>query len=303
MSLTICDSCMLSAVKLVNNRAVVLYKAVRSLQLTSSSEITYSVKEVVLLLQERVMRILSLGFVLALSSLTVVSSSFQYGASTCPSDDFPVTFLSIIEQVVDAPSELLVDDPELEFFTEVLKYRDPAIKLTIELAIQFFNETYGLDFSQSEPDDENKRFFENAIMCPFVMSEEADQVVPSNSWIRTGNTRSTCYEFRLGGFKVVFSGEQTLHGSYGGVEGLPARHSEILYGVNQINSCEQSPILIQYQSNIPIRTEPFDDSYIFSFDVYNAVLGYGEAHGIGRKGTDPDEPNLFRVVLVFTFSL
>ena len=81
-----------------------------------------------------------------------------------------------------------------------------------------------------------------------------------------------------GGITVIFAGNQTLYGSYGGTEGKPVESGDLLlYGIFSIDVCQQSPVLIQFQSNTP---EPIDGTLIVNFDLYNAVLGYGKAQGI-----------------------
>ena len=83
-------------------------------------------------------------------------------------------------------------------------------------------ETYGLDFSLSPPTDQNEYFYQNARLTPFRLSDDIDYLVTLNNWIQAGNTRSTCYRIRDGGFQVTFSDDKVLHGSYGGAGGLTA---------------------------------------------------------------------------------
>ena len=87
--------------------------------------------------------------------------------------------------------------------------------------------------------------FENAKMGPFMSSEDANYVVTANNWIRNGNTRSRCYQVRTGGFRVTFSGDQTLYGTYDGAEGKPAGVDDVLStGIFRNDVCKQSPVLI-----------------------------------------------------------
>ena len=81
-----------------------------------------------------------------------------------------------------------------------MQFRDEAIQHTVDDAIQFFNDTYGLDFSASAPNTRNERFFENAKMSPFISLPDANYIVTEKNWIRNGNTRSTCYVVHDGGF-------------------------------------------------------------------------------------------------------
>ena len=76
----------------------------------------------------------------------------------CP--DFSATFVGVSDQVLHA--ELLINDPELTFFKEVMGLRGEDIQHTFENGFKFFNATYGLDFSLSTPNEENEYVFENA---------------------------------------------------------------------------------------------------------------------------------------------
>ena len=166
----------------------------------------------------------------------------------------------------------------------------------------YFNDTFGLDFSTSAPNEQNRVYLDNVVMGPFKFSIYF--YVTVNNWIRTGSTRSSCYKVHGGGITVFFRGNQTLYGSHGGTEGKPVESEDLLlYGIFSIDVCQQSPVLIQFQSNTPIRTEPIDGTLIVNFDLYNAVLGYGKAQGIMFLKLDPYEPDKYRAVLrtAFTF--
>ena len=224
--------------------------------------------------------------IFAVSSLAVCSQ-------TCPSDHFSAVFTATIEQTTTSAGSM--DDPELTFFKTYLKFRDSDIQHTIDDAIQFFNNTFGLDFSDS-PNEKNERFFQNAKMSPFILPPDIDYIVTDNHWVRTGNARSSCYHIRDGGFRVIFSSEQTLYGSYGGDEGKPAgTTNSMIYGFYSIDVCEQSPVIIQFQSSSPVRTEPIDGTSIFTSDLYNRVLGYGTAHVVIHVYPDPNKPGQLHV--------
>ena len=207
----------------------------------------------------------------AVSSLTVSSQ-------TCPSDHFSAVFVATADQVLDTPIAI-VPDPDLTFFKNVLKFRDGDISHATEDALLFFNETYGLDFSTSlPPNDQHELFFENAKLFPYFISKEIRLTVTSNNWIRTGSTCSSCYTMSEGGFQVSFLGDQTLYGSYGGPEGKPVGIGNGLgYGFYSIDACQQSPIILQFQSATPIRAEPIDEISVTNQHVYNPVLGPGKA--------------------------
>ena len=243
------------------------------------------------------------SIILVLSGLQVVASIQSPPPPTC--GQFPVSFLAVIDQNIDAPDAFIVADPELTFFKQVLNFRDIIIEQTFDNAIKFFNETYGLDFSLSPPTDQNEYFYQNAVMSPFRLSEEVYNLVTLNNWIQTGNTRSTCYRLRDGGFQVKFIDDQLLHGSYGGAGGKSAGEKGLLvFGFYHIDACRQSPIIIQFQSGTPLRQEPIDGTNVLNCDLFNRALGYGKAYGLFTINPDPEEPGEYRIVArnVFTFS-
>ena len=84
-----------------------------------------------------------LVYIAVLSNLAILSSSI-----TCE-NQFSASFIAIIDQTLDSPN-LLVDDPDLTFFRDVMKFDDDEIELVTEKAIQFFKDVYGLDFSLSK---------------------------------------------------------------------------------------------------------------------------------------------------------
>ena len=186
-----------------------------------------------------------------------------------------------------------------------MNFRDSDIQHTIEDAIQFFNNTYGLDFSDSVPNEKNEYFIWNITkMSPFIFPTHINYVVNENFWIRAGNTRSSCYHIHNGGLRVTFLADQVLHGSYGGTKGKPVGPSdELFYGLYNIDVCQQSPVIIQFQTSVPFRAEPIDGMVPFNLDIYNNVLGQGNAQGIFRIFPDPKEPGRFRAVgrNVFSF--
>ena len=217
-------------------------------------------------------------------------------SQACPSEPFTAVFTASLDKTLDFP-DTLKDDPELTFFKTIMQFRDAAIQHTVDDAIRFFDDTFGLNFSASTPNQQNERFFENAKMSPFI-GVSNDYIVTVNNWFRSGNTRSACYLIRDGGFQVTFSAEQTLRGSYGGTTGKPAGvSSSVGYGFVSIEVCKQSPIIIQVQTATPIRVEPVDGIGIVNLDVYNRVLGHGKAQGIIIIVPDPDEPGRFRVTV------
>ena len=227
--------------------------------------------------------------ILGVSSLAVVSQ-------TCPSDHFSAVITFSMDQMVDDPF-LPMDDPELSYFKTIMKFREATIQHVTDDAINFFNDEYGLDFSNSIPNEQNQRVFQNATMRPYLLPpDELNIVVTDNRWIRSGITHSTCYFMHVGGFLVTFSGEQILYGNYGGAEGKPIEMGSFLaYGFYNIDMCKQSPIIIQFQTGTPVIRANADGTMVSVFDLklYNQVLGHGQAVGILRVVPNPDDPDKF----------
>ena len=239
-------------------------------------------------------------------SLFVAVFSMQFAISVCDPDlcpDSTATFTEVIDQTVDDPN-YVIGDPEMKFFKEIMGFRDNDIQHAFDDAIQFFNETYGLDFSLSPPNAQNEYFFENAKMRVFQFREDIHYPVVLNNWVQTGNTHTSCRAVHNGGFNVTFSGNQFLHGSYGGTDGIAVGVGNSLnYGYTRLDACDQSPITIQFQTATPFRQEPVDGAIFLNFDVYNSVLGYGKAQGSLTIKPDWNNPGKFRVAArnVFTF--
>ena len=234
--------------------------------------------------------------------VVVAASCLVVRSQTCPPHHFLATFTAGIDQSIDDP-QVTLDDPDFTYFKSELQLRERAIQHVTEDAIEFFNSTFGLDFSTLAPNEKNERFFENAKMSPFTLSRSVDYFVTLNNWIASGRTRSTCYRIRDGGFSVSFSGEQNLHGSYGGAVGRTVGLRDVLgYGFYKIEACEQSPVVIQYQCITPLSPGP-DGAVVINCDLYNRVLGYGKALGVSMITFDPDGLSRFRFTArsVFTF--
>ena len=247
---------------------------------------------------------LFVAVVVAVLSFQVDSINAGFKGFSCP--EYSAAFVTVVDQLLDRPSSI-APDPEFTFFKEELGFREDDIQHTLEDTFKFFNDTYGLDFSLSSPNEDNEYFFENAklslIMFPRLGVYYS--VVISN-WINTGSTRLTCHKIQDGQFQVTFSGDQLLHGSYGGVEGLPAdMDTFMVYGFSKIDVCNQSPVIIQLQSSVPLRFESIGESfqYILEFDLYSRVLGYGKALGVSTIRPDPDNPGKYRFINknVYTF--
>ena len=97
----------------------------------------------------------------------------------------------------------------------------------------------------------------------------------------SGNTRSVCFESRAGSYRVEFSDQQILHGTYGGEEGIPvASPDALVYGFFNTLVFPQEPLVIQYNTATPLRVDPHDGIIIANFDLFHRVWGHGLLQGI-----------------------
>ena len=232
-------------------------------------------------------------------SIIVLHNLMVFGCARTEQCPVSVSITTVIDEVLDF---LYIElDPRMTFYKEVLGFTDGQIQHFTDDAIEFFNETYGLDFS-APPDENNERFFENARMRPSFFRESVNYRVVSSNWILNGNTRSICNEVRTGSLGVTFLGDQLLRGTYGGEDGIAAGPGDVVtYGHFIMFSCAQSPVVIQYQSATPIRQEPIDGLRAVNFETYNNVLGHGKALGYDRETILPDGRFHRDIRLVFTF--
>ena len=92
---------------------------------------------------------------------------------------------------------------------------------------------------KSVPDEWGQRFHQNATLLLAGVPSEIYYAVTFNRWIVSGNTRSVCFDFCVGSFRVNFNHQQMLHGTYGGEEGIPAIPGDCLVcGYYNIPVCQ-----------------------------------------------------------------
>ena len=178
-----------------------------------------------------------------------------------------------------------------------MKFSEQEIQTATQSAIDYFNTTFGLDFSQSEPNQQGQRIFQNASFAagqaPFTATTKA------NHWLVTGSTRSRCFDVRLGWFGISLLGQQVLHGTYGGTEGTtvngPAQYV-ITWTYAWINSCPQSPVVILFRTTAPASTTP-DGISIEPYAASHRILGNGISLSTLFINPLPPDQRLARVVL------
>ena len=225
--------------------------------------------------------------------------------ATCPAtNDFTAEFALIADAIV--PESLTGFDPTtgLPFLRNIMLFDGEEIAQVTQDAIEFFNTRFGLDFSQATPDENGQRILADigATFTIFEFSSEFNYHLTVNRWAITGNTRSSCFVNRDGGFAVEFQQSLTLNGTYGGQDGRPVVPGDfVLYGFYNIPVCPQSPLIIRYMSGSPIRTGPVDGFGIINCDLFNREIGAGVAQGVFRVTDVGNDEVHFAIRNLLTF--
>ena len=168
-------------------------------------------------------------------------------------------------------------DTNLTFFREVLGFDDAEIQQETQNAFQFFNERFGLDFSQSQPNELGIRFFQNATIQP--NRQPRGIFVTFNRWLLTGNIRSRCFIANIGGYLVNFIGEQTLRGTYGGEEGIQVTSNRVLsYEYIIISVSYRNPVMIQRWTPIPNEAVQIG-LFVLFYELFHPTLDQGAIRG------------------------
>ena len=200
-------------------------------------------------------------------------------SQTCD-EPFRATITTVSD--VTFPTSRSFLDPDHVFYKEILRFTDEEIDQEREASIHFFRNTYGLDFTDVDPDELGQRILGNATFQPIVLPTNYTYVF--NSWLVNGRTRTKCFQSRRGGFRVIFNGTVMLHGEYGGEEGKLAFANDIVYYGREYayDICEQQGIIFQSESSTPLRIVPSDGWWVINYRVRNRMLGEGVLWGIER---------------------
>ena len=242
---------------------------------------------------------------------TPAASHSPQGA--CPQEWFDAKIVYVTDQVISPAVFAASPDTNLTYFTDILGFSGAQIEDATQNAIEFYQERFGLDFSQSAVNQLGQRTFQNATMNPFMEDERITNIGTINKYILTGRTTNVCFRVRAGGYIVNIQGNQLLHGTYGGQQGIPADSSVLIAagyyhipislrkyrtGIRQQSNSVQ---IVRFQSNTPIRTEPIDGTGIIHEDLFHEQLGDGVAQGSFRITAASNGNVLYSVRNVFTF--
>ncbi len=242
-------------------------------------------------------------YFIAFGALIAAATAVEPQECPGPNEWFTSEFVSLADKLVPADALDLTPDVDLRFFREIMFFSEEEIEESTKKAIEFFNTVFGLDFSDSQPDEFGQRLLGNATFFPFDFSPLSEYTVTFHRWIINGRSKPLCFNNRAGGFAVTFSSDQILYGTYGGAEGKPIKSGEVVvWGYFKIPVCPQQPLVIQYQSATPYRVVPEDGIYIINLDVHHRELGAGIAQGLEIVSPTQD-PNILHLSsrIVFTF--
>ena len=205
-----------------------------------------------------------------LGILTLDTTTAQ--SLTC-AEPWQAAFMQVTNTTFPITAEF--KDADLTYYRETLRYTEDEIDREREDAISHFNQRFGLDFSNVEPDDEGQRILGNATFRPFRLVYTSTVVY--NRWIVRGPSASRCYRLMDGGFVVGFTGTVMLQGEYGGEEGIAVFSGEsVLYGPSVLlDTCNQQPVIFQVESLTPLRKFPSDNWFISTSRIRNRQLGEG----------------------------
>ena len=222
-------------------------------------------------------------------------------SQTC-STPFDAVF-AVVTQTVLSPTTT-PNVPQMTYYTETLGFTAQEAEQEMENAIQHFNTQFGIDFSNVEPNEANERFLPTATFSPNMNAANFTHTVVTNQWIANGNRRSRCFPMTIGFFVVNFNATTMLHGVYGGEEGIPVTASDALsYGHMAIfGACDQQPIVIQAQNNIPCRSTPVEGWVIDELQLYNRQLGRGRAQSVFKSAPNPNDPTRINLDVQIAFS-
>lgn len=222
----------------------------------------------------------------------------------CPAmNNFDVEFPSIVNNVLPE-SEPLFFTNITNFFRNIVKFNDTQIQQETDNAISLIKSRYGVDFSTVAPDANGTRFLAsiNASLFPCELNPALGYRISFNKWMVDRTCGSYCVENRDGGFIVIFGSDTVLHGTYGGVAGLPVKANErILYGINYIPVCPQSPLIIRYLSATPTRIDTVDGFATINLELNSTELGPGVAQGIFRITPLGDGTVHYNIQNLYTF--
>ncbi|HII06502.1 MAG TPA: hypothetical protein HA349_04080 [Methanotrichaceae archaeon] len=213
----------------------------------------------------------------------------------------------------------VLDDPNftapdyMYFQKEIMGRNETGIEADRTAAMQYFLDTFGLDFFEEEVD-------ENATSEEFMGPEGACQMAelcdikgvatfngfmldPRNEYrayvVSEMAAPSVGWMVRDGGWIVNTVEDATLHGTWGGEAGKAVPTGSILvFGDYNVDTGEE-PIIIHYQSESPII--PGAEGIMFLCELTHPEFGKGRAQGISVPQTLEDDRAQTNIRNILTF--
>jgi hypothetical protein len=222
------------------------------------------------------------GAVLATPAAALAGRNPAGGRCAVPT---PAGFRKLLVYMAEGNAGSITDPAfVLAFQREVYGRDEAAVAAYAREAMQFFRERFGLDFTgATAPTTVGPWQIEGAVLqgsvfspgngyTAYVVSEEA---VGPHGWV-----------VRDASFNVRLTADQTLHGTWGGGPGKPAKAgSAMTFGdynikVDKPGGSERgNTILIHFESGSPIIGD-VDGTRHFVCDLAHAVWGAGHARGL-----------------------
>ena len=223
------------------------------------------------------------GAVLATPAAALAGRNPAAGACAVPT---PAGFRKFLVYMAEGNAGSITDpDVVLAFQRDVYGRDEAAVRAYARQAMQFFLDRFGLDFTgATAPTAVGPWEIEGAVMqgsvfspangyTAYVVSEEA---VGPRGWV-----------VRDSSFNVRLTADQTLHGTWGGIGGKPAREgSVVVFGdynikVDKPGASERGEtIQIHFESGSPIIGD-IDGQFHFVCDLSHPEWGAGHARGVG----------------------
>lgn len=167
------------------------------------------------------------------------------------------------------------------FFTEVVGFSRAKEEEETSKALRFFQETHGLDFSSFKwgTTKEAKYATFHSFQSPLKPFASFNLVGKLDEEI----DKTKCYPVTIGGYGVKFDQQQVLHGTYGGDKGISVNPGDVLdYHFYSIATSSDNPLVLQFQTTLPVRLEPVDGHTVADMEVFHDKLGSGRMYGVFR---------------------
>lgn len=223
------------------------------------------------------------GAVLATPAAALAGRNPAAGACAVPT---PVGFRKFLVYMAEGNAGSITDPAfVLAFQRDVFGRDEAAVAAYAQQAMEFFRAGFGLDFTgATAPTTVGPWEIEGAVMqgsvfspgngyTAYVVSEEA---VGPKGWV-----------VRDSSFNVSLTADQTLHGTWGGAAGKPAKAgSAMVFGdynikVDKPGGSELGEtIQIHFESGSPIIGD-VDGQFHFVCDLSHPEWGAGHARGVG----------------------